>query len=104
MSDLDNELSQALRRRAESMHGTPLAFDDVRGKATSIRRRRRVASGLAVAAAVAVIVPTALIASKGSNSDGPLPATQPPTVVTDTADTYPDVDSGDGFETRTLSA
>jgi hypothetical protein len=88
MSDLDNELSQALRRRAESMHGTPLAFDDVRGKATSIRRRRRVASGLAVAAAVAVIVPTAVITSKGLDSDGPLPATQAPTV-SDTADPSP---------------
>jgi hypothetical protein len=85
MNDLDHELSQALRRRAESMHGTPLAFDDVRGKATSIRRRRRVASGLAVAAAVAVIVPVAAFTSKSLDSDGPLPATQPPTAVTDTA-------------------
>ena len=89
MNDLDHELSQALRRRAESMHGTPLAFDDVRGKATSIRRRRRVASGLAVAAAVAVIVPVAVFTSKSVDSDGPLPATQPPTAVTDTADPSP---------------
>ncbi len=88
MNDLDQELGNALRHRAESMSSAPLAFDDVRGKATSIRRRRRVASGLAVAAAVAVIVPTAFIASKAGNSDGPLPATQAPTV-SDTADPTP---------------
>ena len=30
-----------LERRADDVHGAPLSFDDVRGRARSIRRRRR---------------------------------------------------------------
>ncbi len=80
MSDLDDELSRTLHRHAENVSGTPLAFDDVRGQATSIRRRRRLASGLGVAAAIAVIVPTAMFATNGNDSS-PQPASQSPTVV-----------------------
>src|SRR6185436_9472495 len=39
MSDLDDELTRTLHRHAENLPGgpgAPLAFDDVRGKATSI--------------------------------------------------------------------
>ena len=93
MNDLDQfdgrELTRVLHDRADTLGPAPLAFDDVRGKATSIRRRRRVASGLAVAAAVAVIVPTAMIATKGSNSDGPLAGHPAATVVTDSAEPTP---------------
>ncbi len=80
MNDLDDELSRTLQRHAENVSSSPLAFDDVRGRATSIRRRRRLASGIGVAAAIAVIVPTAMFASRGTNADGPTPVTQPPTV------------------------
>ena len=82
MSDLDDELNRTLRQHADGVQGAPLAFDDVRGRATSIRRRRRLASGLGVAAAIAVIVPTAMFATHGNDSS-PQPATALPTV-TDT--------------------
>ena len=82
MNDLDDQLNRTLREHADGVHGAPLAFDDVRGKATSIRRRRRLASGLGVAAAIAVIVPTAMFATNGNDSS-PQPATALPTV-TDT--------------------
>jgi hypothetical protein len=81
MSDLDNELSRTLNRRAENLSAVPLAFDDVRGKATSIRRRRRVVTGLAAAAAVAVIVPTAMFASQNLNADKEIGPVDTPTVV-----------------------
>jgi hypothetical protein len=82
MNDLDDQLNRTLREHADGVHGAPLAFDDVRGRATSIRRRRRLASGLGVAAAIAVIVPTAMFATNGNDSS-PQPATTLPTV-TDT--------------------
>ena len=74
MNDLDDQLNRTLREHADGVHGAPLAFDDVRGRATSIRRRRRLASGLGVAAAIAVIVPTAMFATNGNDSS-PQPAT-----------------------------
>jgi hypothetical protein len=80
--DLSTLLTNEMRSRTDGMHGTPLSFQDVRGKATSIRRHRRLASGLGVAAAIAVIVPTAMFATNGNDSS-PQPATQSPTV-TDT--------------------
>ena len=81
----DRELTRVFTERAGGLGPGPVSFDDVRGKAASIRHRRRLASGLGVAAAIAVIVPTALIASKGTNTDGPLPPATGPTTVSDTA-------------------
>jgi hypothetical protein len=77
--DLGAQLARELHRRTDTLIGTPLGFDDVRGKATSIRRRRQVATGLGVAAAVAVIVPTAMFATRGGEST-PQPATPLPSV------------------------
>lgn len=82
MNDLDDELTRTLQQRADNLSSAPLAFDDVRGKAITIRRRRTLASGLGVAAAIAVIVPTAMFATRG-NESSPQPATALPTV-TDT--------------------
>ena len=78
--DLGTQLTRELHRRADGMHDTPLGFDAVRGQATSIRRRRHLAAGLGVAAAVAIIVPTAMFATDATKSDGQQPITQPPTV------------------------
>ncbi|NYD40761.1 WD40 repeat domain-containing protein [Nocardioides panaciterrulae] len=64
-----------LERHAEHIHGAPLSFEDVRGKARSIRRRRRAAAVGALAAAVAVVavVPAAL-SGRLDRADPPQPA------------------------------
>ena len=84
--ELGTELTRELHRRTDTMigarPGAPLSFDDVRAKATTIRRRRRVATGLGVAAAIAVIVPTAIFATRGGPSTvqpaSPLPTAGTP--------------------------
>ncbi len=107
MSDLDDDLgarlTREMHRRTDGLHDAPLAFDDVRGRATSIRRRRQLATGLGVAAAVAVIVPTAMFATKGTDGDGNLPpATSSPTVI-DTNTPSPDARRRRWAPTRTRS-
>jgi len=60
MTDHDR-LSDTLRGRADSLGDQhPLSLDDVKGRATGIRRRRRAVTGLAAAAVLAVAVPTGL--------------------------------------------
>lgn len=60
--DLERQLGQQLSRRASGIDGSPLSMDDVLGRAGQIRRNRRLAAGVGVAAALAVIVPIAITA------------------------------------------
>ena len=55
--ELERLLGEELNDRAGDIGGARLHFGDVRGRATSIRRRRRVAAGAGVAAVLAVAVP-----------------------------------------------
>ena len=60
------------------MNTAPLGLRDVQGRASSIRRNRRIAVGVGVAAALAVIVPTAVTATDLMRTDSaPPPATSP---------------------------
>ncbi len=60
--DLARQLGETLHRRADALHDAPLDLVDVRGRATSIRRRRRAVAGVAAVAAVAaVVVPLSLL-------------------------------------------
>ena len=58
--DLEHLLESGLRDRADHVGTGWVDIQDVRGRATSIRRRRRAVAAVGVAAAVAVIAPLAL--------------------------------------------
>lgn len=76
----EETFTHELERRADTVEGVPLSFEDVRSRARGIRRRRRaVAAGAAAAAvAVAILVP-AVLTGGTPRSDGPHPAPARPT-------------------------
>lgn len=77
--NLDQELSRALRQQADGIGGSPIGFEQVKGTARGIRRRRALAASAAVAAAFAIVVPTVLagdLLGGDSGSDDLPPATQ----------------------------
>jgi hypothetical protein len=76
---LATELAAELRARAGDLHGAPISFAGVRGRARSIRRRRQGVAAGAVAAVVAVIlvVPT-LLGAGAQRSERPQPAPPAP--------------------------
>ncbi len=61
---------------------SPLGMGDVRVRAGTVRRRRRIAVGTGLAAAAVIIVPTAIAASDGldRSDDAPALATASPTL------------------------
>lgn len=80
--DLAARLGETLHRRADALHDTPLDLLDVRGRATSIRRRRHAAMGVAAAVAVAaVVVPLSLLPTTGGD-DGRRLDLQPADTIT----------------------
>ena len=68
--DLARRLGETLHRRADALHDTPLDLLDVRGRATSIRRRRHAVVGVAAAAAVAAVVLPAVPAARPGATTG----------------------------------
>lgn len=70
-----NQLRDELTRRSQVMAESELDFDAMRGQARGIRRRRRIGTGLAAAAVLAVIaVPTALVVDDVRQDSAPGPA------------------------------
>ncbi len=65
--DLERELGRQLHEQVDHRHDAPFDLGDVRGRAGRIRRNRRVAVAAGVAAALAIIVPTAVLAGGGLN-------------------------------------
>jgi hypothetical protein len=77
-NDLEGELGRQLHEQVDHRHDAPLDLGDVRGRAGRIRRNRRVAVGAGVAAALAVIVPTAVLAGGGLNRSQEPDPVRPP--------------------------
>jgi hypothetical protein len=88
--DFTSQLTRSLTDHSDTMVGSHLGLADVKGKARSIRRRRATGAMVAVAAAVAIIVPTIDLAGHTGGKPEPAPATQvtqapSPTTPTQTA-------------------
>lgn len=63
-----------LERRAGHVHGAPLSFADVRGRARSIQRRRRSTAAAAAAALVAAVLVAPSLLADGPERPEPAPA------------------------------
>ena len=77
--DLESQVGRELHHRVDGLHQAPLSLDDVKGRAGSIRRNRRLATAAGIVAAVAVIVPVAVLTGQNLGDDNGLPpASQSP--------------------------
>ncbi|WP_193613901.1 hypothetical protein [Nocardioides lijunqiniae] len=80
----ESEMSRGLDARASNLDDAPFSLEQVKGRATRIRRRRRLASAGAVLAVAAVLVPVGVLAGQGPGEDPDLPPasrSSDPTVV-----------------------
>ncbi|WP_341923714.1 hypothetical protein [Nocardioides psychrotolerans] len=89
--DWESRMSEELDQRARRLDDAPFSLDQVKGRAGSIRRTRRLAVAGAVLASAAVVVPIAVVSGQGlgDTDSTPGPATSstspsaPPTRATD---------------------
>jgi len=86
----EEELARELRARAGDVGGHPIDFDEVKRDAVTIRRHRRLLSGVAAAAVVAVVVPTAMAVTNGLNQGAQNPVDQPSPALTESVGPSPD--------------
>jgi hypothetical protein len=89
MSAYDNEeqaLADALRAQATEAGLQPASFEAVRGRADTIRRRRAIGNGVALAVAAAIIAPIGWMAIGPSDPVAPPVAENPSQVPTPTED------------------
>jgi hypothetical protein len=78
----ESEMSREFDRRVRDLHEAPLTFESVKGRAMTIRRKRRIAVAGGVLAAAAVVVPVAVFAGNDpgrSEAERPDFATSSPT-------------------------
>jgi YD repeat-containing protein len=94
MSDFDEQdrLTRELHDRSHDVGGHPIGLESVKQNARTIQRRRRLVSGVAAAAAVAVVVPTAMAVTNGLVQGAQGPVDQPTPGLTEPVDPSPDVD------------
>ena len=75
---LEDQVHDALHRRADPIQHAPLTVTDVRHRARRIQRRRAAVAGVAVAAVLAIAIPVGLSATGPSQRSDVPPATQTP--------------------------
>lgn len=75
---LEDQVHDALHRRADPLQHAPLTLTDVRRRAGRIQLRRRAAAGAAVAAVLAIAVPVGLSMNGPAQRGEVPPATTPP--------------------------
>jgi hypothetical protein len=92
----ESRLARGLHRRADEVGGHPVSLEDVQRSARGIRRRRRVAGGIAAVAMVAVAVPATItaITAGGGRSDRPAPIASPSHPVPSTTSTASTASTG----------
>ncbi|PVG84709.1 hypothetical protein DDE18_03685 [Nocardioides gansuensis] len=94
--ELERELAATLRGRVDHLADAPLTLHDVTGKARSIRRNRRLATGAGLLAAAAVIVPVAIFSGGDARrAEEPMPVTPVPTPVAEQVVLSPDAPVGE---------
>jgi hypothetical protein len=88
----EGAMSSEFDRRVRHLHEAPLSLESVKGKAVSIRRRRRAVAAGAVLATAAVITPVALLAGgQGAGTTTPLPINPATTGTQDPGPAAPDL-------------
>lgn len=96
--ELERMLGQDLHRQVDDIRTVPFGFDEVKGRARRIRRNRRITAGVAVAAALAVIVPVGLNAGGATQTKDdiqPAPSPNVPATLSRTTLTLTGLSRGD---------
>ena len=97
--ELERMLGRQLHDQVDGMNDHPFGFGDVKGRAGRIRRNRRIAAGVGVAAAVAIIAPAAMMAAQGLNDADreldPAPSPDAPVEIARTTLTLDGLERGD---------
>ncbi len=95
--DLTTRLSRQLHAQADDWQGAPLTLESVQGTARTIRNRRRVAAGSALAVAVLAIAIPIGVTFGGGPDTSPPPANPSPTRLVDTENPVPESPLGVPF-------
>lgn len=95
--ELERMLGRDLHQQVDDIRTVPFGFNEVKGRARRIRRNRRLAAGVGVAAALAVIIPVGLTAGVPQSRDEIQPAPSPsvPAKVSRTTLTLSDLPRGE---------
>jgi hypothetical protein len=87
----ESEMSREFDKRVRDIHEAPLTFENVKGKAMTVRRKGRIAVAGGILAAAAVVVPVAVFAGNGlgDSNDNLDPVAPTVTQATDPNDPTP---------------